>query len=321
MTATRVQVSIGMPVYNGEKYLTAALDCLLSQTFTDFELVISDNASTDRTESICREYAARDPRVRYFRNELNTGGSANFNRVLELASSEYFKWACHDDLHAPGYFEQCVEVLDRDTSIVLCHSKTSYIDSNGVRLNLADHAGGSITDSVGQTHNLAPDDPARMLDSPQAYRRFSDMLTKPYACVNTFGLVRTDALRATGGFRPYFGSERLFLCELALRGRFHHIPEYLFSWRSHAEQVTQQRAMSRQKQMAPKAKKLVKAKFLPGYCRMLWKVPLSLNDRMQCHFVLFNHYARKLSARWGWARRRRPEAPKRAAEDYVYKRE
>src|SRR5680860_1035425 len=179
VTAKPVKVSVGMPVYNGEKYVGAALECLLSQTLTDFELIISDNASTDRTESICRSYAARDSRVRYFRNEQNTGGTANFNRVLELASSEYFKWACHDDLHAPTYLEQCAGILDRNPSFVLCHSKTRHIDSNGVSLNLEDHVGGPIRDSVGQTLHLAADDPPRMLDSPQAHRRFSDMLSKP----------------------------------------------------------------------------------------------------------------------------------------------
>lgn len=302
-----------MPVYNGEKYVSAALDCLIAQTLTDFELIISDNASIDNTEAICRDYVARDSRVRYYRNDRNTGGTANFNRVLELASSDYFKWACHDDLHAPSYLEQCAEVLDRDPSFVLCHSKTRHIDRNGERLNLEDHAGGPILDSAGQTLYLAPDDPPRMLDSPRAYQRFSDMLTKPYACVNTFGLVRTDALRSTGGFRPYFGSERLFLSELALMGRFYHFPECLFSWRSHAEQVTRQNAISRQKQMAPKTKGLIKSKFLPGYCQMLWKVPMPLNDRMRCHLVLANHYGRTFLKRRGWTRR--PTASKRAAED------
>lgn len=313
MTAKPVNISIGMPVYNGGKYLNAALDCLVSQTYTDFELIISDNASTDRTESICREYAARDPRIRYFRNSQNRGGTANFNRVLELASSAYFKWACHDDLHAPTYLEQCVAVLDQDSSVVLCHSKTRHIDSNGMKINLEDHAGGPIMDSAGQMLNLPADDPPRMLDSPRAHMRFLDMLTKPYACVNTFGLVRTDALRSTGGFRPYFGSERLFLSELALIGRFYHFSECLFSWRSHAEQVTRQKALSRQRQMAPKTRGLVKTKFLPGYCRMLWKVPLSLNERTRCHVVLANHYGRKFLKQL--ERARGPQASKRAAED------
>ena len=88
----RSRVSIGLPVYNGEKYLEQALISILSQTYTDFELIISDNASTDRTQAICREYAAKDPRIRYYCNEENLGAAPNHNRVFELASGEYFKW-------------------------------------------------------------------------------------------------------------------------------------------------------------------------------------------------------------------------------------
>src|SRR5438132_13873019 len=94
----RSQVSIGMPVYNGERYLSGALDSLLSQTLADFDLIISDNASTDATESICRSYAAHDSRIRYFRNENNLGAAANFNRAFELCGGEFFRWAAHDDL-------------------------------------------------------------------------------------------------------------------------------------------------------------------------------------------------------------------------------
>lgn len=91
------KVSIGMPVYNGEKFIRVALDSLLSQTFVDFELIISDNASTDGTEAICREYAARDLRIRYVRQSENRGAVVNFKFVLDDAVGEYFMWAAHDD--------------------------------------------------------------------------------------------------------------------------------------------------------------------------------------------------------------------------------
>ena len=81
------RVSIGLPVYNGEVYLSGALDTLLGQTFTDLELIISDNASTDRTPEICRSYAARDHRVRYIRHEVNRGVPWNHNFALGQASS------------------------------------------------------------------------------------------------------------------------------------------------------------------------------------------------------------------------------------------
>ena len=112
MLNNKPRVSIGMPVFNGENYLAEALDSLLTQTFSDFELIISDNASTDKTEEICRAYAVRDQRIRYFRNQENLGASRNYNRVFELSSGEYFKWAAHDDLCAPEFLGRCVDVLD-----------------------------------------------------------------------------------------------------------------------------------------------------------------------------------------------------------------
>ncbi|WP_081588053.1 glycosyltransferase family 2 protein [Gloeocapsa sp. PCC 7428] len=94
----RPRISIGMPVYNGEPYLKDAINSILNQTFEDFELIISDNGSTDRTEEICRTIASQDQRVRYYRNEQNLGAGWNFNRVVDLATGEYFRWACHDDI-------------------------------------------------------------------------------------------------------------------------------------------------------------------------------------------------------------------------------
>ena len=125
------RVSIGLPVYNGEKFIREAIDSIFSQTFEDFELIISDNGSTDRTQQICQAYAAQDLRIRYYRNKKNIGAARNYNLVFELASGEYFKWAAHDDLCAPEYLERCVEILDRDPDVVLCYPKTSIIDEHG----------------------------------------------------------------------------------------------------------------------------------------------------------------------------------------------
>src|SRR5882762_1549884 len=116
------RISIGLPVYNGENFITDALESILGQTYTDFELIISDNASTDRTEALCKSYAARDPRIRYWRNAENLGAARNFNRVFELSSGEYFKWTAHDDVLAPDYLEKCIEASDRDPSVVLVYT-------------------------------------------------------------------------------------------------------------------------------------------------------------------------------------------------------
>ena len=134
------RVSIGLPVYNGEVYLSGALDTLLGQTFTDIELIISDNASTDRTPEICRSYAARDHRVRYIRHEVNRGVPWNHNFALRQASGEYFRWASHDDFCAPDFVARCVKELDADPGLVLCHTRTVVLDGEGTVLS---HNGGS----------------------------------------------------------------------------------------------------------------------------------------------------------------------------------
>ncbi len=115
-TAKAPRVSIGMPVYNGGLFIREALDSLLAQTFTDFELIISDNASTDGTESICREYADKDARIRYVRQAQNLGAAANFKFVLDESVGEYFMWAAADDVWLPTFVRVCVGLLEKKTS-------------------------------------------------------------------------------------------------------------------------------------------------------------------------------------------------------------
>src|SRR5882724_1578861 len=125
---TPPRVSVGLPLYNAEPFLRPCLDSLLSQTFRDFELLISDNASTDNTGQICLEYAASDQRIRYSLNPHNIGIIANFNRVFELSQGEYFRWAASDDLCAPELLERLVDCLDHSPELVLCYAKTRLID-------------------------------------------------------------------------------------------------------------------------------------------------------------------------------------------------
>jgi glycosyltransferase involved in cell wall biosynthesis len=216
MIGNRPYVSIGLPVFNGGKYLPDALDSLLSQTYSDFELIISDNASTDSTEGICQAYTARDQRIRYVRNETNLGASRNFNRVFELAVGKYFKWAAHDDLCAPEYLERCVRALDQDASVVLCHSRTKDVDEHGAVVR------------------ELPSKPR--LGSPQAHERFFECVCVPHPQVLVFGLMRASVLRQTRLIGNYSSSDRVLLGELALRGRFHELPDPLFLHRDHPQQ-------------------------------------------------------------------------------------
>jgi glycosyltransferase involved in cell wall biosynthesis len=207
------RVSVGLPVYNGETYLEEALDSLLAQTYSDFELIISDNASTDRTEKICRAYAIEHKRIRYFRNEVNIGGALNHNRVFELSRGEYFMWAGHDDLRAPEYLQRCVEVLDQNPRIVLCYTKTQDIDAEGRSLPTK-HADLAIT-------------------SPRADERFRDLIRMDHRIEPIYGLIRSRILRKTPLEGQYADCDRVLLGELGLYGPFYEIPEYLFYRRDH----------------------------------------------------------------------------------------
>lgn len=127
----RPTVSIGLPVYNGENFLSAAIDSLLAQEFPDFELIISDNASSDRTRDICLDYTNRDSRIRYSRNEHNLGPHLNFLRTLELANGEFFMWAAHDDMWARDYVGRLLDGFQRAPNVLLVAGRMICVAENG----------------------------------------------------------------------------------------------------------------------------------------------------------------------------------------------
>lgn len=220
------RVSIGLPVFNGENYLEKTLDSILAQKYSNFELIISDNASTDRTQQICIAYAAKDKRIRYYRNKRNLGVSKNFNRVFKLSSGEYFKWAAHDDLLTPGFLLKCVNVLDQNPSIVLCHSKTGIIDENGKLVGIYKYK--------------------LRFDSKKQHERFGNIIWMLYPTwVLIFGLIRASSLSMTPLFGNYIGSDRNLLAEISLIGRIHEVPEVLFYRRAHPQSYTDKRHSSR----------------------------------------------------------------------------
>jgi glycosyltransferase involved in cell wall biosynthesis len=212
------RVSVALPVYNGERYLGRAITSILDQTYRDFELIISDNASTDATEPICREFAARDPRIRYARQPRNLGASPNFNFSYELATGEYFKWAAHDDFLEPQYLAACVQALDANPDAVLCHSLVRIVDG-------ADRL-------VEVFRPIAP-----QAASSRPSERFAARMRNP-RCLDIWGVIRKDALRDSVLIGSYIGMDRALLLELALRGRFLLIEEPLFTNRDHPERAT-----------------------------------------------------------------------------------
>ncbi len=207
------RVSIGLPVYNGERYISETLDSLLAQTFQDFELIICDNASQDNTEQICRSYAAKDGRIRYVPNSTNLGAAKNYRLAFELSSGEYFRWANCDDLFAPTSLSRCVEVLDREQSTILTYPKTKLIDERGQ----------IISDYEDGLH----------LQSDRASERFVQ-LSERLGLVNAiYGLMRSSILGETALIRNFIGSDMALLAELTLYGKFWEIPDFLFYRRLH----------------------------------------------------------------------------------------
>ena len=207
------KVSIALPVYNGENFVSQAIESVLAQTFTDFELIISDNASTDRTQEICLQYAAQDPRIHYFRQETNRGATWNFNHAFELASGEYFNWLAHDDKLAPTFLDTFVTALDENPDHVLCFSKVQIIDEN--------------------SSPLEEFDVSLRTDSSTPSQRFYDMLMVWHDCLPIFGLIRTSALAQTPLIGAYSLGDAVLLARLSLMGKFYKISEAMFLSRRH----------------------------------------------------------------------------------------
>lgn len=261
------RVSIGLPVFNGENYLSQAIDSLLAQTFTDFELIIADNGSNDRTEEICRAYAAKDSRIRYYRHESNLGAAKNFNFTYEVAVGEYFKWASHDDMCTPGFLDRCVEVLNGNPDIVLAYPGTLFIDED-------DQSQGTYVDNLN-------------LRSPRPSERLSQFFGNPGLCHPVFGLIRSNILGKTQCIGNYPRSDRNLLGELALYGQFYEIPEYLFLRRIHPQTST---AVNKtEAELAAWFDPLKKGKLvfprwrrLFEYLRAISRAPLSWPERRRC---------------------------------------
>jgi glycosyltransferase involved in cell wall biosynthesis len=273
----RVRVSIGMPVYNGERYLEAALEALLGQSFKDFELIISDNASDDSTPEICRKFAGMDSRIRYFRGSINQGAAWNFNHVFSLAKGEYFMWASHDDLWEPRFIEKCAHVLDNNPNACLCYSITIVIDGNGRHIK-----------EIPVNPNL---------ESSKASKRFGESWQFPPQ-IPVFGLIRSDILKTTPLIGNYSSSDRTLAGELALRGPFCAVHEPLFFYRRHENQSTGERNKTGWK---PRRRHNLNAWYDPArrgrisfphwrllkeYVAAISRVSPGILDRFQCYLVL-----------------------------------
>ena len=280
MHTNEPRLTVAVPVFNGERYLPELFACLAAQTFADLEIVIVDNASTDRTAELCRSFAACDPRARYFRNATNLGAAPNFNRAFELARGAYFKWAAHDDVFAPDYLARCVDVLERDPSAVLCHSDTLYAAAD-LRPLAYDRRSGCYLDAAGVPRVRG--EPRDLVGASDPVARFADVLHRVHFCIEIFGVIRRAALARTSLHGSYYGSDKVLLAELALLGRFARLPEPLFTKRVHERTTLYFTTRERDAWIDPAAHHRVpQLQVLKGYLHALGRAELTPLQRLSC---------------------------------------
>lgn len=314
----RPLVSIGVPVYNGADYLREALDSILAQTYDHLDVIISDNASEDDTESIGREYAARDPRIRYERSETNRGAAWNYNNVFGLARGKYFKWAAHDDRIAPTYVERCVDELESSDSVALVYPRTILVCEDPKE---REFYGG---------HHVHYEDWMDARD-PDPIRRFCHIARHLDLCNAVMGIYPRDVLLRTGLIRPFGGSDVILLSEISLLGEIHEIPDWLFYRRRHPQSSRLANrtpdAVERWFKGGNHGRRMVSAKtrLLGEHVKLIWTSPLPLPARLRGVFsyvftrairrarVVAGRYKRRLLGQT-LAVRSTPEAPAKAAE-------
>ena len=268
------RLTIGLPVYNGEEFLGEALDALLGQTYEDFELIISDNASADGTEEIARQYAGKDERIRYLRQPRNIGATPNHNILLDFARGELFKWASHDDLYGRELLAKCVEALDERPDVILAHSHQAIIDGTG-----------AVTVPLDYPHRTGANRPSV---------RFKSLLFEPGGD-DFYGVMRTAVLRRVTPMDSYHHADRTYVAELALHGRFYQVPELLYFRRDHPDRAERANPGKRSRcanldprranpLTNPTARLL--AEYVWGFVHGIRNAPLPSGERRACYLAL-----------------------------------
>ena len=265
-------VTIGVPVFNGEEFVEDAVRSAMAQTFRDIEIVISDNASTDRTADILATLAAEDPRIRIFRNSTNLGAAPNYNRCFEEGRGTFFKWLAHDDRMKPTFVKIAVDALTANPEAVLVNATTEYIDEIGVCFS-------------------SYDSELRRASGEDAVNRFAAMVIRSHSCVDFFGLARRDAMVGSLLHGSFHGADRAYLAQMALRGPLLQISDHLIEMREHSRRYTRmkQKLRDRESWHDARAKRgwhLPTLRLYREYLAMVGAEKLSRSERLRCYGVL-----------------------------------
>jgi len=273
-------VSIGVPVFNEAAHLAMTLDSLLAQDYSNIEIVICDNASTDATPDICANAAGSDPRVRVLRATENQGATANFQRCLDEAHGSLFMWAGGHDLWSASYVSQCIAALDAHHGAVVAVPESNWIDESG-------QVYGSRA-SILDTRDMPP---------------LARLLTLLWANMHPmYGLIRIDKLRACGPLPNYPGADLVLLARLVLEGDFVPAPAALWSRR---QARTQENYRDRQRRYASSEVKIQGGRFpLLNLVYKLWGVAWSSSLPLGDKLAFTLAFSGSLPARYLVARRR-----------------
>ena len=277
--STFPRLTVGLPVHNGARYLAESLDALLGQTFTDFDLVISDSASTDGTSDICQAYALRDARIRYIRQPHNIGMSPNRNFVIAQTRGELLKMVHQDDLSGRDYLKSCVEVLDERPDVVAAHCREAMIDSAGMITRLISYSPATSTSS-------GPERFASMLlDGSDRYIR---------------GVMRISTLLRTRLHRSHHFADRTISIELGLHGPFYQVPEVMYFRRDQPERPDQGTVRSRCAYLDPRRASPLRhpvarlyAEYVWAYIAAIQSAPLRAQEKREC----YRHLSRWVGSR------------------------
>jgi glycosyltransferase involved in cell wall biosynthesis len=263
--STVPKICIGMPAYNSEATIGVAIESLLGQSFGDFELIVSDNASTDSTRDIVESFAQHDRRICYVRQSENIGANRNYTAVARAARGEYFKWAASSDWCAPTFLEKCLMSLEQNSDAVLAAPRTRLF-------------AGELATAIDYEYDI------EVLDFTPAARFIT--LRNNLALNNSVnGLIRRESLRRTRLLDPFYGADIVLLGQLAMLGKIVRLDEFLYYRRMEVATATSlQDFESMRKHHYPQmsAKVLFQTwKLYCGWIRACTRTRMSMAERTQ----------------------------------------